>query len=143
MGTITLNEKQRRRCKIITWLIANKISSSEASELLGRSSRQVRRIRQRYEAQGLETLVHGNQGRPSPRRTKPALIEQLRELAGATGRYHDSTSHIWLSCWRAMRASRSLAPHFHASLLLITFGSHNVASWRSNACSASAKAPRA
>ena len=63
MGTITLNEKQRRRCEIITRLIAHKISSSEASELLGRSSRQVRRIRQRYEAQGLETLVHGNQGR--------------------------------------------------------------------------------
>ena len=53
MGTITLNEKQRRRCEIITRLIANKISSSEASELLGRSSRQVRRMRQRYEAQGL------------------------------------------------------------------------------------------
>jgi transposase len=95
MGTITLNEKQRRRCEIITRLIANKISSSEASELLGRSSRQVRRIRQRYEAQGLQTLVHGNQGRPSPRRTKPALIEQLRELAGPTGRYHDfNVSHL-------------------------------------------------
>ena len=95
MGTITLNEKQRRRCEIITWLIANKVSSSEASELLGRSSRQVRRIRQRYEAQGLEALVHGNQGRPSPRRTQPALIEQLRELAGATGRYHDfNVSHL-------------------------------------------------
>jgi transposase len=90
-----LNEKQRRRWEIITRLIANKISSSEASELLGRSSRQVRRIRQRYEAQGLATLVHGNQGRPSPRRPEPTLIEQLRELAGATGRYHDfNVSHL-------------------------------------------------
>ena len=95
MGTITLNEKQRRRCEIITRLIANQISSSEASELLGRSSRQVRRMRQRYEAQGLETLVHGNQGRPSPRRRPPAFIEQLRELAGPTGRYHDfNISHL-------------------------------------------------
>ena len=95
MGTITLNEKQRRRCEIITRLIANKISSSEAGELLRRSDRQVRRIRQRYEAQGLATLVHGNQGRPSPRRTEPALIEQLRELAGPTGRYHDfNVSHL-------------------------------------------------
>src|SRR3954453_8932483 len=89
MGTITLNEKQRRRCEIITRLIANKISSSEASELLGRGRRQVRRMRQRYEAQGLETLVHGNQGRPSPRRRPPAFIERRRELAGATGPYHD------------------------------------------------------
>jgi len=72
MGTITLNEKQRRRCESMTRLIANKISNSEASELLGRSIRQVRRMRQRYEAQGLETLIHGNQGRPSPRRTQSA-----------------------------------------------------------------------
>ena len=95
MRTITLNEKQRRRCEIITRLIANKISSSEASELLGVTERQVRRIRRRYEADGLETLVHGNQGRPSPRCTKPALIEQLHELAGPTGRYHDfNVSHL-------------------------------------------------
>lgn len=95
MRTITLNEKQRRRCEIVTRLIASKISSSEASELLGRSSRQVRRIRQRYETEGLETLVHGNQGRPSPRRTDPAIVEQLRELAGPAGRYHDfNVSHL-------------------------------------------------
>src|SRR5690242_11299191 len=95
MGTIILNEKQRRRCEIITRLIANKISSSEASELLGVTDRQVRRIRRRYEADGLETVVHGNQGRPSPRCTKPAVIEQLRELAGSTGRYHDfNVSHL-------------------------------------------------
>jgi len=95
MGTITLNEKQRRRCEIITRLIANKISRSEASELLGITDRQVRRIRRRYEADGLATLVHGNQGRPSARGTKPAVIEQLRELAGPTSRYHDfNVSHL-------------------------------------------------
>jgi transposase len=95
MRTITLNEKQRRRCEIVTRLIARKISSTEASELLGRSSRQVRRIRQRYEAEGLETLVHGNQGRPSLQRTEPALLERLRELAGHSGRYHDfNVSHL-------------------------------------------------
>jgi transposase len=55
----------------------------------------VRRIRHRYEAEGLETLVHGNQGRPSPRRPQPALIEQLRELAEPTGRYYDfNVSHL-------------------------------------------------
>jgi transposase len=54
----------------------------------------VRRIRQRYEAQGLETLVHGNQGRPSPRRTKPALIEQLRELATYRPLSRFNVSHL-------------------------------------------------
>ena len=95
MRTITLNEKQRRRCEIITRLIANKISTSEAGELLGLSNRQVRRIRQRYEAGGLETVIHGNQGRPSARRTPCSVIEQLKELAGPAGRYHDfNVSHL-------------------------------------------------
>jgi hypothetical protein len=54
MRTITLNEKQRRRWEIITRLIANKISNSEAGELLERSNRQVQWIRQRYEADGVQ-----------------------------------------------------------------------------------------
>jgi transposase len=95
MRTITLNEKQQRRCEVVTRLIGNKISSREAGELLGRSSRQVRRIRQRYEADGLATVVHGNQGRPSPRRTEASIIERLKELAGGAGRYHDfNVSHL-------------------------------------------------
>ena len=95
MRTITLNDKQRRRCEIITRLIAKKISSSEAGELLGLCSRQIRRIRERYEADGLATVVHGNQGRPSPRRTESSIIELLKELAGPAGRYHDfNVSHL-------------------------------------------------
>jgi transposase len=95
MRTITLNDKQRRRCEIITRLIANKISSSEAGELLGLCNRQIRRIRERYETDGLATVVHGNQGRPSPRRTEASIIERLKELAGAAGRYHDfNVSHL-------------------------------------------------
>ncbi len=62
MRTLTLNEKQRRRCEIVTRLIAKKITSSEANELLGVGSRQMRRIRRRYEADGIETVIHGNQG---------------------------------------------------------------------------------
>jgi transposase len=64
MRTITLSEKQRRRSEIVTRLIARKISSREASELSGVTNRQVRRMRRRYEADGLKTLAHGNQGRP-------------------------------------------------------------------------------
>jgi transposase len=95
MRTITLNDKQRRRCEIITRLIANKISSREAGELLGVCSRQIRRIRERYEADGLATVVHGNQGRPSPRGTESSIIERLKELAGPAGRYHDfNVSHL-------------------------------------------------
>jgi transposase len=109
--------------------------------LLRRSSRQVRRIRQRYEANGLETLVHGNQGRPSPRRTEPGLIEQLRELAGPTSRYHDfNVSHL---AELLARDEGIKIPRSTLSRLPITFGHHDTLGWSSNACSASAKAPRA
>ena len=143
MGTITLNEKQRRRCEIITRVIANKISSSEASELLGVTDRQVRRIRERYEALGLETLVHANQGRPSPRRTQPALIDQLRELARPTGRYYDfNVSHL---TELLARDEDIKIPRSTLSRLLIT---HHIrpprrAKLASNACSANARAPKA
>jgi len=56
MGTITLNEKQRRPCEIITRLIANKISSSEASELLGRSSRPQSQIQRIIEQLGITSI---------------------------------------------------------------------------------------
>lgn len=95
MRTITLNEKQRRRAEILTRLITKKLSAAEAGQLLGLGERQVRRIRKRYEAEGLATLVHGNLGQPSPRRLEPALLERLRQLAGAGGGYHDfNVSHL-------------------------------------------------
>jgi len=95
MRTITLNEKQQRRCEILNQLQAGKISVSQGSELLGLGARQVRRIRRRYEVDGLQTVVHGNQGRPSPKRTAAAIVERLKELAGRAGRYHDfNISHL-------------------------------------------------
>jgi hypothetical protein len=40
----------------------------EAGELLGMSQRQFRRYRDRYEEEGVEGLVDGRLGRPSPKR---------------------------------------------------------------------------
>src|SRR6266481_1295028 len=47
---------------------AGKLSMTEAGELLGVSERQFRRYRERYEEDGLEGLVDGRLGRPSPKR---------------------------------------------------------------------------
>ncbi|HKO41657.1 MAG TPA: helix-turn-helix domain-containing protein [Pyrinomonadaceae bacterium] len=86
-----MNEKQRRRCEIVTRLIARKISNREAGELLGLGSRPgARRIRQRYEAEGLETVVHGNQDRPSPRRTEASIYQP----AARTGRTRGPVSRF-------------------------------------------------
>ena len=44
-----------------------------AAEMVGLSYRQTRRVWRRYQAQGDAGLVHRARGRPSPRRTSPAL----------------------------------------------------------------------
>jgi transposase len=55
------------------------LSMLEAGELLGVSERQFRRYRERYEEDGLDGLVDGRLGRPSPKRV-PA--EALRVMLG-------------------------------------------------------------
>jgi transposase len=47
---------------------AGELSMMEAGELLGMSERQFRRYRDRYEEDGLEGLVDGRLGKPSPKR---------------------------------------------------------------------------
>src|SRR6266446_4458730 len=47
---------------------AGELSMMEAGELLGMSERQFRRYRARYEEDGLEGLVDGRLGKPSPKR---------------------------------------------------------------------------
>ena len=47
---------------------AGELSMMDAGELLGVSERQFRRYRERYEEDGLEGLVDGRLGKPSPKR---------------------------------------------------------------------------
>src|ERR1700704_6607069 len=56
------------------------LSMMEAGELLGVSERQFRRYRERYEEDGLDGLVDGRLGRPSPKRVPAADAELMLEL---------------------------------------------------------------
>lgn len=95
MRTLTLSNKQLRRAEILTRLLAAKLSAAEAAQLLGLTTRQVRRLRTRYLTEGAASLVCGNTGRAPTNRTDPALIERLRSLCGAAGTYHDfNVSHL-------------------------------------------------
>lgn len=51
------------------------LSMMEAGELLGMSERQFRRYRDRYEEDGLEGLIDGRLGKPSPRRVTASRPE--------------------------------------------------------------------
>jgi transposase len=56
------------------------LSMMEAGELLGVSERQFRRYRDRYEEDGLDGLVDGRLGRPSPKRVPAADAQLMLEL---------------------------------------------------------------
>lgn len=95
MRTLTLSNKHLRRAEILTQLISAKLSTSEAAQLLGMTTRQVRRLSHRFITEGVESVVHANTGRAPKNRTDPILIERLRVLAGCGGIYHDfNVSHL-------------------------------------------------
>jgi transposase len=95
MRTLTLNNKHLRRAEILTQLISGKLSTPEAAQLLGITTRQVRRLRHRFTTEGVESVVHANTGRAPQNRTDPILIERLHLLAGRGSIYHDfNVSHL-------------------------------------------------
>lgn len=89
MRNITLNPTQQRQVDILTRLVTGAIDISTAAELLGRSPRHIRRLRARFEQEGMEAVLHGNQGRAPANRTDPAVATQICSLAGPDGKYHD------------------------------------------------------
>jgi transposase len=65
---------------------AGALSMMEAGELLGVSERQFRRYRDRYAENGLEGLLDGRLGKPSPKRVPERQRDWLLELYGKTYR---------------------------------------------------------
>jgi len=95
MRTLSLSSKHLRKAEILTQLISHKISTSQAAQLLGITSRQARRLRNRFTTEGLTAVVHANTGRAPANATAPALIDRLRVMAGRGGIYHDfNVSHL-------------------------------------------------
>jgi len=83
--TISLTTEEQRRVRILTHLVGDDLAIEEAAELLGVSVRHAWRLRRRFLAEGAAALVHGNRGRPSPRRIDAALRARVVELAGKDG----------------------------------------------------------
>jgi transposase len=95
MRTITLSSQQQHDVEILVRLEAGALDVATAAELLGVSTRQVRRLRTRYRAEGLAAVVHGNQGCTPANRTDPAVVERMVQLAGPSGKYYDlNTCHL-------------------------------------------------
>jgi transposase len=95
MGTITLSDQQQRQAEILTRLISGRLTPADAAQLLGVSSRHLRRLRTLFEQEGVSCLVHGNAGRAPKHKTASEQAAQIVALASDTGPYHGfSVSHL-------------------------------------------------
>ena len=79
-----MTSREQQRAQVLTRLLVGEVTSAEAALLLGLSERQVWRLRAAYERDGPAALVHGNRGRPSPRRLDPGLAARIVRLARTT-----------------------------------------------------------
>jgi len=75
MGDIRMSYKERRRLVVMARVNGGEITMKEASDMLGISYRQVKRIRARYKREGDIGLVHRSRGRESNRGYDDAVRE--------------------------------------------------------------------
>src|SRR5215469_11829805 len=84
---IAMSQKERDVLKILHGVLQGERSQADAAHLLGFTTRHVRRLQRRLEAEGDQALVHGLRGKPSNHRTDPALRAAV--LAAYRQRYAD------------------------------------------------------
>jgi winged helix-turn helix protein len=71
--TISLDSRAQHRPSVLNHDLAGALTVDEASRVLRLSTRQVRRLVDRYRHEGATALVHGNRGRPQVNRTDPTI----------------------------------------------------------------------
>ena len=78
----TAVERAMKIQEVILRAMARKITWWQAAEILGFSDRHLRRIRERYEEFGYESMFDKRRGRPSPKRVPFATVEKVLALYG-------------------------------------------------------------
>ena len=84
-----MNPKQQRRADVLSRLEAGNLTDAEAACVLNVSVRHIRRLRNIYKETSLEGLVHGNSGRTPANQLEATVREQIVDLCGPDGPYHD------------------------------------------------------
>lgn len=82
-----LTMKEQQRIEVVQSVMEGTIQVGEASKVLQRSERTIFRLLQRVRKEGLQGVIHGNRGRPSPRRITPLIRSKI--LALVRGRFAD------------------------------------------------------
>jgi len=79
-----MSKREQHRVHVLTQVQHDRLRAAAAAQLLGLSLRHLRRLLARLRRQGLAALVHGNRGRPSPRRLTKAVRSRVLTLARTT-----------------------------------------------------------
>jgi hypothetical protein len=86
---IATTGRELERYQVIERTLMRDVTQAKAGELLGLNERHIRRHVKRVRLKGIQGLVHGNRGRPSPRKMNPGLVERIASIVGQ--RYPDFT----------------------------------------------------
>jgi len=76
-----MSARQWKRLDVVERLEQGKVGTGAAAQMLGLSTRQVRRLRQSIKRLGKAAIIHGNTGRAPKNRTPEKLRVQIIELA--------------------------------------------------------------
>ncbi|HNG82852.1 MAG TPA: ISNCY family transposase [Burkholderiaceae bacterium] len=87
MEELGLSQREVDRAGVLAEVVAGRLCQRRAAEVLGLSTRQVKRLVRAYRTQGVGAIRSKKRGRPSNRRHSDVLRERV--LALATERYHD------------------------------------------------------
>jgi hypothetical protein len=104
---ITMTRRELERYQVIERTVKREITQAKTGELLELSERHIRRLVKRVRLKGLRGLMHGNRGRPSPRKMSPELVERIASIIAE--RYPDFTPlHATEKLWERhkVRVSR-------------------------------------
>lgn len=77
MDTIQLSQKQIAQHSVINRLIKRGITEREAAELLGKSVRQIRRMKQKVLISGITAFIHGNQGKTPWNKRDGQIVDRI------------------------------------------------------------------
>jgi len=75
-----MGNRDARRLGLVQAALQGKITNREGAMALELSVRQFKRLRMRVRQHGVRGLVHGNRGRPSPRRLAEPTRQRVQEL---------------------------------------------------------------
>jgi transposase len=78
---ILMSQRQLQRWHLMGLVEGGKITLKEATEKLGVSYRQAKRIRKAVKNKGVRGLIHGNVGRPPPNRISERVKQQVLNLS--------------------------------------------------------------